>query len=132
MSDRWRDVEEHFQTAVDLSGEERAKYLEQLLAEEPELGAAVQKLLRDYDDVGDQLEQPILERTGIANFADIREDKDPMIGQRLGAYMIEKEIGRGGMGTVYLASRADNVFQRRVAIKIIKHGLSSDFILQRF
>jgi serine/threonine protein kinase/tetratricopeptide (TPR) repeat protein len=133
MTDRWHEVEETFQTALDLPDEERAKYLERILADDPELGEAVQKLLRHYDAVGDQLEKPILERTGIASFADILEDEnDPMIGQRLGAYRIEKEIGRGGMGTVYLASRADNVFQRRVAIKIIKHGLSSDFILQRF
>lgn len=58
--------------------------------------------------------------------------EDLMIGQRLGAYQIEREIGRGGMGTVYLARRADNVFQRRVAIKIIKRGMDTDFILRRF
>jgi eukaryotic-like serine/threonine-protein kinase len=133
MTDRWQEVEEAFQTALDLPGDERAKYLERVLVEDPEVGKAVEKLLRHYDDVGDELDHPILERTGVADLAQILEDEsDPMIGQRLGAYRIEKEIGRGGMGTVYLASRADNVFQRRVAIKIIKHGLSSDFILQRF
>jgi serine/threonine protein kinase/Tfp pilus assembly protein PilF len=55
-----------------------------------------------------------------------------MLGQRLGSYQIEREIGRGGMGTVYLARRADNAFQRRVAIKIIKRGMDTDFVLKRF
>ncbi len=133
MNDRWDEVEDTFQTALDLPEDERSKYLERVLADDPELGEAVQKLLRHYEDVGDQLDRPILESSGIASLAGILEDdNDPMIGQRLGAYRIEKEIGRGGMGTVYLAARADNVFQRRVAIKIIKHGMSSDFILQRF
>ena len=60
------------------------------------------------------------------------EDKDPMIGRRLGSYRIEREIGRGGMGAVYEASRADNEFNKRAAIKLVKRGMDTDFILRRF
>jgi serine/threonine protein kinase len=60
------------------------------------------------------------------------EEKDPMIGRRLGAYRIEREIGRGGMGAVYEAIRADNEFNKRAAIKLVKRGMDTDFILRRF
>jgi serine/threonine protein kinase len=50
----------------------------------------------------------------------------------VGPYRIEREIGRGGMGTVFEAWRADGEFQHRVAIKLIKGGLDRDFVLRRF
>ena len=55
-----------------------------------------------------------------------------MIGQRVGVYELKREIGRGGMGTVYLASRADGEFDHSVAVKLIKRGMDSDLILKRF
>ncbi|HYP53163.1 MAG TPA: serine/threonine-protein kinase, partial [Pyrinomonadaceae bacterium] len=57
---------------------------------------------------------------------------DRMAGRRIGAYQVVREIGRGGMGAVYLAVRADDEFQRRVAIKLVKRGMDTDFILRRF
>ena len=54
------------------------------------------------------------------------------IGRRIGAYRVIGEIGRGGMGAVYLAERADDAFQKRVAIKLIKRGTDTDAILRRF
>ena len=53
------------------------------------------------------------------------------IGERIGAYAIVKELGRGGMGTVYLAERADGQFERRVAIKVLKRGTDNDVVLRR-
>ena len=52
--------------------------------------------------------------------------------QQVGPYRLIREIGRGGMGTVYLAMRSDDVFQKRVAIKILKRGTDTDAIVQRF
>lgn len=57
---------------------------------------------------------------------------DPMIGRRVGVYELKKEIGRGGMGTVYLATRADGEFDHQVAVKLIRRGMDSDLILKRF
>ena len=51
---------------------------------------------------------------------------------RLGAYLIEREVGRGGMGAVYEARRVDQEFNMRVAIKLVKQGMDTDFILRRF
>jgi serine/threonine protein kinase/tetratricopeptide (TPR) repeat protein len=54
------------------------------------------------------------------------------LGERLGEYRLIRQFGGGGWGAVYLAERADNAFQKRVAIKLIKRGMDTDFILRRF
>jgi len=59
-------------------------------------------------------------------------DDDSRVGHDIGPYRIEREIGRGGMGTVYEAWRADGEFKHRVAIKLIRGGLDRDFVLRRF
>src|SRR5215831_8747872 len=59
-------------------------------------------------------------------------DGKSMIGHHVGPYRIEREIGRGGMGTVYEAWRADGEFQHRVAIKLIRSGTDREFVLRRF
>ncbi len=53
-------------------------------------------------------------------------------GQRVGPYRLVRQLGRGGMGTVYLAERADGQFQQTVALKLIRRGLDTDDILSRF
>lgn len=55
-----------------------------------------------------------------------------MIGRRVGAYRLEEEVGRGGMGVVYRAERIDGEFDQTVAIKLIKRGMDTDLILRRF
>ncbi|HEV2047179.1 MAG TPA: FlgO family outer membrane protein [Chthoniobacterales bacterium] len=53
-------------------------------------------------------------------------------GRRIGTYEIVRELGRGGMGAVYLAKRADGQFEKEVAIKLLKRGTDTDEILRRF
>ncbi|HQU82456.1 MAG TPA: protein kinase [Pyrinomonadaceae bacterium] len=61
------------------------------------------------------------------------EDKqDSMIGRRVGVFELKREIGRGGMGAVYLAERADGEFDQTVAVKLVKRGMDTDLILKRF
>jgi serine/threonine protein kinase/tetratricopeptide (TPR) repeat protein len=54
------------------------------------------------------------------------------IGRRIGAYAVIRELGRGGMGAVYLARRADQEFEKEVAIKLLKRGTDTDEVLRRF
>jgi TolB-like protein/serine/threonine protein kinase/Flp pilus assembly protein TadD len=62
----------------------------------------------------------------------LRHNERDRIGERLGAYAIVRELGRGGMGAVYLAERADGQFEKRVAIKVLKRGTDTDEVLRRF
>jgi serine/threonine protein kinase/tetratricopeptide (TPR) repeat protein len=59
-------------------------------------------------------------------------DDESMVGRHVGPYRIEREVGHGGMGTVYEAWRADGEFQHRVAIKLIRSGADRGFVLKRF
>jgi eukaryotic-like serine/threonine-protein kinase len=60
------------------------------------------------------------------------QEGPPRGGERLGAYVIVRELGRGGMGTVFLAERADGQFEKQVAIKILNRGADTAEILRRF
>jgi eukaryotic-like serine/threonine-protein kinase len=62
----------------------------------------------------------------------LRQGERDRIGERIGAYEVLNELGRGGMGAVYLARRADGQFEKRVAIKILKRGTDTDEVLRRF
>src|SRR5256885_4555963 len=60
------------------------------------------------------------------------QEGPPRGGQRVGAYVIVRELCRGGMGTVFLAERADGQFEKQVAIKILNRGADTAEILRRF
>src|SRR6476620_3428383 len=60
------------------------------------------------------------------------QEGPPRSGERVGAYVIVRELGRGGMGTVFLAERADGQFEKQVAIKILSRGADTAEILRRF
>jgi serine/threonine protein kinase/tetratricopeptide (TPR) repeat protein len=115
--ERWKQIKAAFQTAADLNSGERTAFLDQVCAGDPELRKQVESLLHARDEAGDFIEAPAL---------------DPFAGGRVGAYRLIRKLGQGGMGTVYLAARADGQFEHRVAVKIVKRGMDTDFILDRF
>ena len=109
--ERWRQVEDIFQTALDLGPQERALYVAQACAEDVDLRRDVENLLSQHESAGALLEDPLYGDTELSALeAFVYEDEDPLIGRRLGAYRIEREIGRGGMGAVYEAVRVDKEF----------------------
>jgi Tol biopolymer transport system component/serine/threonine protein kinase/tetratricopeptide (TPR) repeat protein len=137
--ERWKQVEELFQAALDLPSDERPEFIAQVGAGDEALRKQVEALVAQYEEAGDFIEAPAFAVNGFnpgstpfrtsqpTDFED-----DPMAGARVGAYKIVREIGRGGMGAVYLAVRADSEYQKRVAIKLVKRGMDTDFILRRF
>ncbi|HYH87506.1 MAG TPA: protein kinase, partial [Pyrinomonadaceae bacterium] len=137
--ERWKQVEEVFQSAVDLPQAERRRFIAGACEGDETLHEQVAALVAQYEAAGDFIEEPAVGAGILTPHIDphtttpmIESELDPAIGRRIGAYKVVREIGRGGMGTVYLAERADSEFRMSVAIKLIKRGMDTDFILRRF
>src|SRR5918994_1697454 len=131
--ERWRQVEEIFQAALDLGPQERALYVSEVCAEDASLKRDVETLLSQHESAGELLEDPLYGDTQLSALeAFAYEDEDPLLGRRLGAYRIEREVARGGKCAVYEALRVDNELTKRVAIQVVKRGMDTDFVLRRF
>lgn len=111
---------------MDCEPERRANLLNQACDGDEVLRREAGRLLAHHAAANNFLEESPLDAMPGAHI------EDSMTGKRIGAYMIVREIGRGGMGAVYEAVRDDDQYQTRVAIKIIKRGMDTDFILRRF
>lgn len=131
---RWAELKALFDTALALEGGERQSFIENRCGENCELRRELESLLQAYEETGDFLEEPFGSLKAFAEtaFPGASASTQPQIGARIGAYQLEREIGRGGMGAVYLATRADSEFIKRVAIKLIRHGKENDFAIRRF
>src|SRR5829696_3824214 len=128
--ERWKQIEGVFDAAVELAPAERDTYLAGACGGDAELRRQVELLISSHDAAGSFIEEPAVAGR-ITDPGRLDEDA-PFIGRRVGSYRIVRELGRGGMGAVYLAVRADDEFQKRVAIKLVKRGMDTDFILRRF
>jgi eukaryotic-like serine/threonine-protein kinase len=95
-----------------------------LLEEAESLLAEAEALLKDRTDSFEDCAQ-----NAASTFW---QEGSPRGGERVGAYVIVRELGRGGMGTVFLAERADGQFEKQVAIKILNRGADTAEILRRF
>jgi serine/threonine protein kinase/tetratricopeptide (TPR) repeat protein/TolB-like protein len=126
---RWPQVKELFEGARELSGSERRDFLDRHCGSDAELRAELDSLLSTYDADSGFLETPALAGQEDLLAADV---PDPRVGRRIGPYLVIRRIGEGGMGVVYEAVRADGQFRQRAAIKLVKRGMDSDFILRRF
>lgn len=96
----------------------------------PQVRLHVNRMLHAATRLGERFEQPAMVSLGMASV--IEAPQPTLIGQRLGAYEVVRRVGQGGMGAVYEAVRADDVYRNRVAIKTIWRGADSDVLLQRF
>lgn len=108
---------------------ERADFLARECPDDAELRRDVERLLGIDDSVGTFLETPAFE--GLRDVAESTPGPD-MSGTVFGAYRLTQRIGTGGMGSVYLGERADAEFEKRVAVKVVRPGLESADIIQRF
>jgi protein kinase/serine/threonine-protein kinase len=123
--ERWQRLKNILADALEQSSlDERTALLRQACANDATLLCEAEKLLTHNTTAFEEF----------AEFAttDLRNGTLGRIGERLGAYVIIKELGRGGMGAVYLAERADGQFEKRVAIKVLKRGTDTEEVLRRF
>jgi non-specific serine/threonine protein kinase/serine/threonine-protein kinase len=128
QKEQWRELKEIFERVCDLGAAEAQAYLDETCPTGTELRTELESLLSAYRSAGDFIQTPaIIDHDIVAD-----ENEDPLIGSDLGTYRITREINRGGMGTVYEALRADDEYQKLVAVKIVQRGLDTKIVLSRF
>jgi len=121
---RREEIEAIFEPAIDLAPEERDRWLAVRCSTDARLRAEVDSLIAGHDR-----EKGVLEHgAAAAAEAFVRLDA----GRRIGEYRVVRELGRGGMGVVYLAERDDDQFEQRVAVKLLHASQDSDELRRRF
>jgi eukaryotic-like serine/threonine-protein kinase len=123
--ERWKQVREVLEAALDVSSKERAALLDDACMGDPALKQEVEELLAAY-------EEDFLEHTPLDEINRQLTKEPSLEGQFIGPYKIIRELGQGGMGAVFLALRADDQYKKRVAIKLVKRGMDTDYVLSRF
>ena len=116
-SRQWAEVAALFDRLVELSLDEREAQLKNSNAS-PEIQQQVRRMLSSLENDPDFLEQsgrqakePVLDSSSYSSLS---------AGARIGAFIVERLVGRGGMGEVYLAHRTDADFSQKVALKLIR------------
>jgi serine/threonine-protein kinase len=132
----WQRLAPLVDQALELSGAERGAFLERLRIEDPGLGDAVEAFLASEAKSRGFLDVPVDARAAalleVIGEDDRSWDAVQLEGSAVGPYRLVRELGRGGMGTVFLAERGDGGFEQRVAVKLVKRGMDTDEILARF
>lgn len=132
-ADRWKLVDDLLQSALELAPERREEFLHQACASDLSLADEVRSLLTSYRRAGDFLERPAAEMAARAIAAETEPSlTGSPIGQVISHYRILKMIGRGGMGSVWLAERCDGRFERKVAIKFLQLAVLDQAGAERF
>ena len=115
--------------SIDLSAEERAEWLARLDQSEPGWAEFLRKMLSPQE----RDRQKILQTSGLlaSPAGTLLDDESALIGRLFGPYRVLSLLGHGGMGSVWLAERADGLFTRRVALKLVHPALVSRVLLER-
>lgn len=121
-SDRWQQVKEILCDALEYSADERSSYLERACAADVELRAKVESLILAYEKSEGQ---------SLFGLSAAFEAGHVIAPRWIGPYRLERELGAGGMGQVWLAQQTQPV-RRQVAVKVIRTGFAQSDVLKRF
>lgn len=124
MTERFHQAKQLVIAALELPPEQRSAYLDRACVGDDELRREVESLLSADTSRVAFVDSPPLRL--------LPDTTDAPGEPEIGAYRIVRELGRGGMGVVYLAQRTDEEFEHRVAIKVLKRGMDADEIAARF
>lgn len=125
--ERWRRIEEIFQAVAEQPNANREALLDQACGDDAELRREVASLLSHEGEDG-------FIQSMIAGGTDLleRHDDEAIIDSHIGVYRVTGLIGHGGMGTVYAAVRDDDQYRQQVALKLVKRGMDTQFVVHRF
>jgi serine/threonine protein kinase len=123
---RYQQIRNLYEAAIEHEPAGRVAFLRAACLGDDDLLEEVARLLATHDDTSGFLGTPVLA-------LDLDGETIPrMEGRLIGAYRVLRELGRGGMGKVYLAARADGSFQKVVAIKLMRSYADSSAVVKRF
>ncbi|MEO7916151.1 MAG: serine/threonine-protein kinase [Dokdonella sp.] len=133
-TENWKRVRALFDALVELPPEQWSARLDELGIDDPALRDEVMALLRaDGEDV---VRTVIDEQApGVLHDLSQREnavEQQRLEGQTVGVFRLVREVGQGGMGTVWLATRVDGEFEQKVAVKLIRTGWDAAAMIGRF
>lgn len=120
--EKWQKIKEIFNQAIEMETGKRISFVESACQNDEEILSEVEKLLAE-DGSDETLFDPFIEPISITT------STNPL-GKSIGKYFILKEIGEGGMGSVYLAEHSE--LGNKVALKIVKRGMDTADLLRRF
>ena len=126
---RWEAVGELFDKALALPAGERTACVERESAHDQELRREVMSLIASHKAAPGGFVQDKI-KNAVLSFHEVKINEEE--GTHVGPYRLIRELGRGGMGTVFLAERDDQQYKSTVAIKLVRPGMDTDFVLARF
>src|SRR6187401_1204570 len=119
QTEEWEKGKEVFTAALELPVAERAAFITESCGADEAIRNEVESLLAAHEEP-----QNVLEANRYDLAGQLETDGNKYLGKRFGSYSILREIGRGGMGSVFLAARADGEFEQQVALKIIRQSFA--------
>ena len=121
-TEHWSTLSVLLDELIELEPPARARRLAEIENVDPPLAEELRKLIALEEDRPDFLAESVVDASLFS----------PQPGQQIGPYKLERPLGEGGMGQVWLATRADGLYQRRVAVKLLRPGLGDAGLRQRF
>ena len=134
MDDTWQRADRIFDAALDRPAVERAAFLDEACAGDGALRVLVERLLAEAETLDAFMTPAGALEGAVARSLTLATDEGdtPAAGTSVGRYRLGPELGRGGMAVVYLAERADGLYEQKVAVKLVKRGSDTDEVLRRF
>ncbi len=128
QNENWKQIKQIFAKALELEGPERLRFVEAESNGDEDVMREVLSLLEAHENTG------VLDREmGDVRMSAISDARSTfMKGEEIGRYRIIHELGHGGMGSVFLAERADGEYEQKVALKLLRSVFASGSQVERF
>ena len=127
--ERWLAIGELFDLALAAPTNERTALIDRVSGTDEEVRREVRSLLASHNAAPGGFVQ---KRIDVALESFHRTSTAAAAPARVGPYRLVRELGRGGMGAVFLAERDDDEYRAKVAVKLVRPGMDTEFILARF